>query len=207
MDEESPGLIFDVKSNLYWPANESVDRCFKYMIDRVCDVDYLVKHARTKGVCVQAGGFVGMFPLRLAKFFERVYTFEPIPHIYESLMANTSQVKSIVSECYALSSAAGNLPMELHRSGCSRHNASAPTFFLARTIDSLELPRCDAIYLDVEKHEVAALEGAADTIKKFAPAIMVETHPDQREAQDRLFSKLGYKEIAHVHSDRVFVRK
>ena len=42
------------------------------------------------------------------------------------------------------------------------------------TLDGLDLPQCDFIKLDVEAMEVPALQGAAETIKKFRPIMLVE---------------------------------
>ena len=196
--------VYDRESMLYWPATESIDRCWKYMLDRVCDVDMLVKHTRTRGVVVQAGGFVGMWALRLAKTFERVYTFEPIPEVFAALQMNTRMNPAIIAENCALSGLAwSQIPIGYHRSGCSRYEIGAD-MRRARAIDSLKLIRCDAIYLDVEKHELDALAGAEETIEKFHPAIMLETHPDQETAQNTWMTKHGYKMQAKVHADRVF---
>lgn len=42
------------------------------------------------------------------------------------------------------------------------------------SIDSLNLPRCDFIKLDIEGMELAALEGARETISKFRPILLIE---------------------------------
>jgi hypothetical protein len=42
------------------------------------------------------------------------------------------------------------------------------------TIDSLSLPNCDLIYLDIEGYEMLALFGAANTISNYFPVIAVE---------------------------------
>lgn len=201
----APGTqpVYDRTSMLYWPPAESVDRCWKYMLDRVCDVDLLVQNTRTKGVVVQAGGFVGMWPLRLTKFFERVYTFEPVSEVFQALQMNTRMNPAIIAENCALSSHSNGLEIGYHRSGCSRHEPGGP-LRRTTTIDSIGLVRCDAIYLDVEKHELDALAGAAQTIEKFHPAIMLETHPDMMLEQNNYMRKLGYRMQAKVHSDRVF---
>lgn len=202
---ENAEPVWDQNSRLYWPTTESIDRCWGYMLNRVCDVDVLVKHTRTRCVVVQAGGFVGIWPRRLARTFEVVYTFEPMPHVFRALAMNTRTIDNIVAENCALSNA-DKIAIEFHRSGCSRVVEGAP-LRPARTIDSLNLTRCDAIYLDVEKHEVTALEGAEETIKRFSPTLMLETHPDRKASQDKWIAKHGYEEVASVHSDRVFNKR
>src|SRR5690606_19767152 len=67
---------------LWWPSNEN-ENVYKRMLNRVTDVDKAVKYCKSHGVAVQAGGFIGMWPARLARWFVEVYTFEPIPHLCE----------------------------------------------------------------------------------------------------------------------------
>jgi hypothetical protein len=42
------------------------------------------------------------------------------------------------------------------------------------TIDSMDLPGCDFLKLDIEGYECQALRGAIDTIKKYRPWIWIE---------------------------------
>jgi FkbM family methyltransferase len=42
------------------------------------------------------------------------------------------------------------------------------------TIDSMELPGCDFVKLDIEGYECQALRGAIDTIEKYRPWIWIE---------------------------------
>lgn len=42
------------------------------------------------------------------------------------------------------------------------------------TIDSMNLPRCDFVKLDIEGYECQALRGAINTIKKYRPWIWIE---------------------------------
>ncbi len=42
------------------------------------------------------------------------------------------------------------------------------------TIDALDLPVCDLIYLDLEGYELFALRGAADTLERCRPVVAVE---------------------------------
>jgi hypothetical protein len=46
------------------------------------------------------------------------------------------------------------------------------------TIDSLLLPACNFIKIDVEGDELAVLEGAAETIRKFKPIMCIESNPE-----------------------------
>ena len=192
-------------SKLFWPANENADRTFGYMLNRVMDVDLCNLLVKSKGMAVQAGGFVGMWPLRMANSYSRVLTFEAIPHIYRCLELNTASNPHITPYNLALHDHVGTCPIEALPGGCSR-KTDASTEVPCISIDSLNLTRLDALFLDVEKGEVAALNGAINTIRKYSPVIMVETHEDCRAEQDKWFLFHGYKARTKSHADRVFTK-
>lgn len=191
---------------LWWPSNEN-DSVFKYMLARVTDVDVAVKLCRTTGVAVQAGGFVGMWPARLAKWFERVYTFEPIPHLYECVKKNCNYLPSVRVHNCVLGPTMGEVDINPKRGGCTTVVGGGRDKAKQVTIDSLCLPRCDAIFLDVERYELEALEGARQTIDRFKPVITLEMKEDTYEDYDRFMDKLGYEGAAKVHGDKVYVQK
>jgi FkbM family methyltransferase len=60
------------------------------------------------------------------------------------------------------------------------------------SIDSLWLPRIDLIKMDVEGMELEALEGAADTIAKHHPVLVVEAIKVDRKALTAQLEGFGY---------------
>ncbi len=60
------------------------------------------------------------------------------------------------------------------------------------TLDSLNLSRVDFIKLDIEGMELEALAGAADTIRRFRPQMMIETIKTDREKLLLLLQQMGY---------------
>jgi FkbM family methyltransferase len=206
---EPPQIALHSKSGLWWPTDCDADAGFTYMIRRVTDIDVALKHCRKTAVAVQAGGNIGLWPLRLAKTFSIVHTFEPVPHIYGALRANTRDVPGVVVHNELLSDISSRIvPFSTRPGGVSRavsDVANANSSFAATTIDALNLPCCDAIFLDVEGHEPEALAGAAQTIHKFRPVITVEVWEANMDAYLGLFDRLGYDHVAKVHGDFVFV--
>lgn len=69
--------------------------------------------------------------------------------------------------------------------------AGAPTRLVA--IDSLDLPRCDFIKLDVEGMEVEALDGAARTLARCRPSILAETIKSDQTALGERLARHGYR--------------
>lgn len=184
----------------------------RHMLSRVTDVDVAVKHCRKTAVAVQAGGYIGMWPIRMAKFFSIVHTFEPVPANYECLEENVKHIRGVVTHRDVLSDKAGQpISMKFHKMWGS-HVIDAPAEAdgdivtgLSTTIDTLELPVCDLIYLDIEGHEIQALKGAAETIKRCKPVITLEVWEANRATYNAFMLALGYVEQQRTHSDVVYV--
>lgn len=67
------------------------------------------------------------------------------------------------------------------------------------SIDSLGLPHCEFIKIDVEGMEPAVLEGASETIKRFLPVIEVECdRPGMLDKLSAILEPLGYELYWHV---------
>jgi len=192
---------------MWWADEEGKERdLFVYMMRRVTDVDLAVKLCRTTGICVQAGGFMGMWPRRLAKTFEYVYTFEPVPYAYECLKKNVAHLPQVICTNAALTNRVGITKFEVKTGGRSTPNAPAGLPVATVTIDSLDLIRCDAIFLDVERSELAALEGAAQTLAKFSPVVTLEIKEDTAADYDRFMADRGYARAALVHGDAIYAK-
>src|SRR5262249_22457908 len=62
------------------------------------------------------------------------------------------------------------------------------------SIDSLQLPACQFVKIDVEGHEQAVIAGAAATITRFQPVLYVEN--DRRQQSRDLIRQIG--ELGHT---------
>jgi hypothetical protein len=67
------------------PANEPrPDKLWSALHKYENDLEFMFtlldKKKARKQVCFQAGGHVGVWPMKLAKFFNHVFTFEPDPY-------------------------------------------------------------------------------------------------------------------------------
>lgn len=187
---------------LYWPPSEP-DDVFKTMIRRVTDIDVVLQHVKTKGVAVQAGGFVGMWPTRLIKFFERVYTFEPIPSMYRFLVMNTKHHPGIICRNAALGENFEPTRISYKIGGGSEVVNAGDLTVETYTVDALDLPRCDLIYLDVERSELRALAGAKRTIEKFHPVVVLEFKGDTEKDYIHWARDNGYEVVGKIHSDMI----
>lgn len=195
---------------LYWPTD---DTKLQQVNSWVVDVDQALQHVKHFGVAIQAGGACGIWPARLAGFFEEVITFEPVLDNYECLRANCERFDNVIANYGALGRERGTASMA--RDAFEEGNAGAwysvPGNEVAIVpIDDLNLSRCDLIMLDVEGAELDALVGAVGTISKHKPTIVIENkqlpHMQQPATKAIEFIQaLGYRQVAKFHNDLVFV--
>jgi FkbM family methyltransferase len=195
-------MIYSPKYNLWWPEFETDHEDVEaYIASRVTDADVVAGHVRTKGMCIQAGGHVGMFPRQLAKHFAFVFTFEPIPDMHACLKRNVESYQHIIATNAALGPEMGRLRMATRRSGRSRATDDGDITVEQITIDRIHLPRCDLIYLDIEGFELPALVGAKETIKKFRPVIAVEVLKGEAPKVQAWATANNYTVAQRIHSD------
>lgn len=194
---------------LYYPSIEHEDHepILTHLIRRVTDCDLVASYCKTRGIAVQAGGHLGLWPRQLAKQFALVYTFEPQPSMFACLERNIAYSQNIIAAQEALGASPGKVAFESRAGG--RSHVTDPTaateFVTQTTIDSLKLPRCDLIYLDVERYEIPALEGAMETIAKYRPVIALEVLKDQEEAIAQWVKTARYTREAKTHNDQIFL--
>ncbi len=199
--------------NLWWPEFEGAEKMYRYMIKRVTDIDVTLKRCKSIGVCVQAGGHVGMWARRLAKYFEEVNVFEPVPELFECLERNTGYLPSVFPHNVCLGETNGETKLTVLPSGRSNLLGLVKGDDILRelivpvvTIDSLALVRCDAIFLDVERHELEVLRGAKQTVIEHNPVVTLEILPGQEDEYLRFMEKLKYRHAGKIHNDHIFTR-
>ena len=158
-----------------------------------------------KGVAIDVGANYGLFSYRLASLFQKVYAFEINPGLTGELAAFNPGNVEIVPK--GLSSNAGRailyIPLqdgrELHGwaslapgncPGVSEH-VEKPVEIV--TLDSFALSDVSFLKMDVEGHEVEALKGAVETLKRCRPTVMVEVKDRNVEAVVAFFLDLGYE--------------
>lgn len=160
-------------------------------------------------VVLQAGGCCGLYPLLYAQIFDRVITFEPDPLNFYCLSNNCKGDKYIKMNA-ALSDKGGMKKFSVHSvDNVGMHSfAKGPYQYdvLTMTIDSLNLEELSLLQLDVEGHELAALKGAAKTIKKFKPIMLIEITSDEEETI-KYVESMGYRidDVFGIEKNYVFV--
>ena len=155
-------------------------------------------------VVVQAGGACGMYPRIFSNYFKTVYTFEPDPLNFFTLVVNC-QKDNIIKMQAALGDKHTMIQVARltnQNVGMNRVVENDVGIVPQLMIDDLKLTACDFIQLDVELYEIYALRGAVETIKKFRPVIAVENRND--DIDTLLINELGYKIYAQSQMDTIY---
>lgn len=156
-----------------------------------------------KGSIIHAGTFFGDMLPNFSKYVQgTVYAFEPVleNYILARLCLSNNKLSNVLLMNSALSDKLGNLYINTTQSD-GRHAGGASTIAdegvicSAIDIDSFNITDLVLIQLDVEGHELCALMGAQDTIKRNRPVIAIEDNNDN--CADFL-TQIEYQRAGHI---------
>lgn len=143
-----------------------------------------------RSACLDLGANIGNHSLHFAEHFDRVIAFEPHPRTFGLLKLNADLVANVVAINCGVSSAPGRVTVSENRGnmGASSIGRQADaggrevSFELRRVDDIPEVLACGAISfvkIDVEGHELEALKGAAETLRRHQPVVAIEALADE----------------------------
>jgi FkbM family methyltransferase len=131
---------------------------------------------KTRRVAVDVGAHVGFWSMWLAREFDLVHAFEPVPEHASCWRRNMEGVDNVVIHELAVGKGPGlvGLVVDAENSGksCVTENGGVAIV----SLDELDLECVDFIKIDTEGYESAVLEGSAKTIAKCRPVIVVESN-------------------------------
>ena len=201
------------------PANIYIKALFEYhkilgkLETEMFFIDRFVKNHRTS---VDVGAYSGLYSLYLSRKFKRVYTFEPIPELYDTLLSfklKNTQVFNV-----ALSSKNGNSVLHIPTSEKIARNAEASLVdrgtkdninvkkisVACRSLDSFNITDLDFVKIDVEGHELDVIAGSTETIKKYTPTLLVEI--EQRWQQDKRLISETFEFLKNLGYSGYFIK-
>jgi FkbM family methyltransferase len=165
-----------------------------------------------QSVILDVGANIGHFSLILAEQLRRkglekkIIAFEPNPKVYQLLLKNIRLNPRLKRFIEVNPVALGDTPT-IMRISVPRRNSGAGTltstyhdeshddfFVRLTTLDDHVSLSVEFIKIDVEGFEYPVLVGATQTLKKYRPAIYVETHPAHKNYHEVLsfLTGLGY---------------
>jgi len=160
-------------NGLVWPAHDT--QCAKVIFDEVAALEHVYPYVTNWDAVVQAGGNCGVFAMALAKKFGTVYSFEPDHDNFVCLAHNCSHDANVI--CLQAALGKGSEPpisMDTQPGNCGAHMVGKAGHIPVLSIDSLNLPSCGLMTLDVEGYEVFALQGAQKTLARCRPVLLLE---------------------------------
>ena len=174
------------------------------------DVQLAVALCDQNQISLDIGADVGEFTIAMVAASRSVIAFEPRPAQARDLASMFTSVGAAVRvEAVALSDQPGVAAMRVVESEPGRstidtdntlgdvtasgvHSVDVPV----KRLDDLHLNDVGLIKIDVEGHELAVLRGAADTLTRCRPAVLVEAeerhHPNAVAEITELLTGLGY---------------
>ncbi|MEW2353579.1 FkbM family methyltransferase [Spirillospora sp. NPDC029432] len=137
----------------------------------------LPEYVPAGGTAVDVGGWFGPWTRRLADRADRVVTLEADPRLAGLLRRTFPRVDVVQA---AASDECGEIDLWIPEGGALAGvssvtaGAGRPVRVPRVTVDSLRLADVRFIKLDVEGHELNVLRGAAETVRRDRPALLIE---------------------------------
>ena len=177
---------------------------------------YILPYVSNRDVMIQAGGNCGFILSTFVNHFNTIYTFEPDPINFYCLNQNVTSPNVFKMQCCLGKESTPVNTQQLDRPGRLRDTGGVHVEGQGATptivIDSLNLPACDLIQLDVEGYELNALLGAVNTIKKYKPVLCIEfcekwlnRYETTSDNIETLLTELGYKYVELHGADRIYI--
>ena len=166
---------------------------------------------------IQAGAHIGIWSRMLAQYFETVTCVEPAPENWECLVLNTRDTSKITRYYGMLGPCRSTGFVNIQPHGSGGHHvmtrADRPHVpVTVHTIDGWGYDDVDSIFLDIEGVELAALQGARETLQRCKPLLVCEDNGCSRKYGVEtgavgawLAQEFGYRQVGTHGEDVIFV--
>jgi FkbM family methyltransferase len=178
----------------------------------------VLAHLEPKGTFLDIGANVGLWTIRLAEHFNKVYAVEPVSeHVkclhknFELYDINNAEVLPI-----AASDQLGESQIRLTGHNCGRASLNFTiktgvheTVTLFRLDDLINETDISFIKMDVEGHEISALKGMTRILKNNNPIIFIEVLKRELRKEHTaidLLHNLGYR-IIEKYGDNYLLKR
>lgn len=172
-----------------------------------------VKMCKARKRChtaIDGGAHIGLWSLHLCLAFDHVVAFEPMPHNFSALEMNLDHYKCTNVKTYNAGLSDHEGLIKLVKAGGKSFQYKVPIGsegdipMPCHKLDTLDLSNVDLLKLDVEGHELEALRGALETIKRCKPVIVIEEKLDPKKRATAMLLSLGMEFAAQKKHDYVY---
>jgi FkbM family methyltransferase len=161
----------------------------------------------TKDTIVDVGAETGDYTILCSKFYNvsQVLSFEPNNASYEVLIQNIELNKchNVSAFMIGLSSVEAQQRAFFNGDSIIWTNNQDNYSLTVRKLDSFGLTSLSLLKIDVEGNEIEVIKGAIETIKKFRPRIIVETH--SKVLKETVIDLLTGLDYSISHAGRSFI--
>jgi FkbM family methyltransferase len=204
-----------IKDNKWiWPAND--ESSWPGQNEHKDLYKIVLPYVKQKGIMIQAGGNCGFILSTFVDHFDFVYTFEPDAVNFYCLSQNVTapnvfKMQACLGETNG-TTRVQQLIREDRPHDIGGVHVAGDGYLPLIAIDSLNLPGCDLLQLDVEGFELKALKGAINTITKYKPVLCVELcekwlnrYENTSDDVYSLLQSLNYKLVDSEGVDKIFI--
>lgn len=147
----------------------------QYQCGKFSEVMRYVTKTRT---AIDVGAHCGLWTAQLARYFDSVQCFEPLPRHIECWEKNVGWRKNCTLHKEALGSECGTCAIAVVDGLSGRSHVSGDGDLKMARLDDYDFTDVDLIKIDVEGYEYFVVKGGEQTIRKYKPAIIVEQKPN-----------------------------
>lgn len=171
--------------------------------------DIIKQHSSQKNIFIDVGANVGGFSVKMARYFRKVYAYEPQPFNFEGLKRNIelNEIENVVAHNIAVGNKHQAKVSMDNFGGGAKIKDYAGDITMIRLDDVFFAEGVSIIKIDTEGHEEQVIRGAFKLINEQKPLLLIETHtkevPNQMERLEELFEELNYeyKILAEYNND------
>lgn len=174
-------------------------------------LDAALNHVRQFRRAVDVGAHTGTWTLPMARLFEAVEAFEPVPRYHGKWRGRMEKLPHATLHPVALGAVAGTA-RQGQGEGKPWLLPSTDGGFIVRTLDSFGWSDVDLLKIDVEGADALVIRGALKTIEQCRPVIVVEEIPEfqarfglPKDAVRRLMERLGARLVADLPPNLIYV--
>ncbi len=175
-----------------------------------------LKFVTDNSAAIDGGANSGTWSIELAKYFDKVFAFEPHAGAFFNLAKNVKHIDSIQPIEQALGNVVKNIGLHTRRKVefTDAYVDLEGDGTQMVPLDYYELKNVGLIKLDLEGFEYFALLGMEETLRHCKPVIVIESIPKfdkrfgLRPREDLEFlESVGYKQIAKIPPNRLFIKE